>query len=135
MNGFYGSKNAPAELQRLYDDLLRVWAKDTCAPRLRDNWDERRKSCGQCSITAFLIQELFGGKVLGIRNEDGSYHCFNVIDGLCFDLTSEQFDKPLDYEDAVEQSRETHFAKAEKKARYELLKARLHDLRRAEGGK
>ena len=49
-----------------------------------------------------------------------------MVDGHVFDLTSEQFGgEVLSYRDNPEQSREVHFAKAEKKARYELLKARL----------
>ena len=46
-----------------------------------------------------------------------------------FDLTSEQFDHPLEYTRDFPQSRETHFSKEEKKARYEILKAALLRLR------
>lgn len=43
-----------------------------------------------------------------------------------FDLTSEQFgDEVLDYENNPEQFREVHFAKEEKRLRYEYLKAEL----------
>jgi ribosomal protein S18 acetylase RimI-like enzyme len=48
------------------------------------------------------------------------------VDGCVFDLTSEQFgDTRLDYTNCPEQDRAVHFAKAEKRARYELLKERL----------
>ena len=58
--------------------------------------------------------------------EDGNYHCFNVVGDCAFDLTSEQFgDEKLDYAHAVEQSRETHFAKEEKYRRYLLLREGL----------
>ena len=130
MDGFYNAQNAPLAARILYEDLLLLWAKDTCAPRLRANWETRHKSFGQCSITAFLAQDLLGGKVFGIPLADGNFHCFNVMDGIAFDLTSEQFDTALDYSSAaVEQSREIHFAKAEKRERYQLLKARLDALR------
>lgn len=110
----------------LYALLCGVWAADTCAPRMRAEWSESNPTCGQCSITAFLAQDIFGGEVWGVPLPDGNYHCFNRIGECFFDLTSEQFgDRVLDYDGAVPQSRETHFAKAEKKARYELLKARL----------
>jgi hypothetical protein len=57
---------------------------------------------------------------------DGSVHCFNEALGCVFDLTSAQFPGvTLDYENRPEQSREAHFADAGKRARYELLKARL----------
>ena len=43
-----------------------------------------------------------------------------------FDLTSEQIgDEKPDYTDCPEQERAVHFAKTEKKERYELLKERL----------
>ena len=110
----------------LYDALLNAWCADTCAPRMRDQWTPDNPTLGQCSITAFLVQDLMGGRVYGVPLEDGSVHCFNVVDDCVFDLTSEQFGgRALDYENRPEQRREDHFAKAEKKARYELLRARL----------
>ena len=56
----------------------------------------------------------------------GNYHCFNIVENCIFDLTSEQFgDEILDYSVCKKQSRETHFANAEKRKRYEYLKARI----------
>lgn len=83
----------------LYDILCGIWCADTCAPRLRDKWSEDNKTLGQCSITAFLAQDIFGGKVYGILRSGGNYHCYNVIGDCVFDLTSEQFgDEKLCYE-------------------------------------
>ena len=49
-----------------------------------------------------------------------------MIGDCAFDLTSEQFgDEVLDYENNPEQQREVHFAKEEKRQRYEYLKAAL----------
>ncbi len=109
-----------------YDLLTKVWCAETCAPRMRGNWTESNRTLGQCSITAFLLQDIYGGKVYGVPLGDGNFHCFNVVDGCIFDLTSEQFgDTVLDYTHCPEQDRSVHFAKAEKRARYELLKARM----------
>jgi len=115
--------------QQLYDVLAGgIWQADTCAPRLRDGWSEDNRTLGQCSITAFLVQDIFGGRVYGILRPGGNYHCYNVVDGHVFDLTSEQFGgEVLSYQDNPEQFRELHFAKEEKRLRYELLKARLRD--------
>ncbi len=111
-----------------YDILTEIWCAKTCAPRMRDSWSEENKTYGQCSITAFLMQDLFGGKVYGILRPGGNYHCFNDVDGTVFDLTSEQFgDEKLDYDNSPEQFREVHFAKEEKRLRYEYLKDRLQD--------
>ena len=115
-----------ADPRELYDRLSRCWCALTCAPRMRERWNEENKTLGQCSITAFLAQDIFGGDVYGVPLGDGNYHCFNVVDGIAFDLTSEQFgDVELRYSLDYPQSRDVHFAKREKKERYELLKRLL----------
>ena len=112
--------------QDLYDALSSIWCEYTCAPRLRGDWTRENRTLGQCSITAFLAQDIFGGKVYGILRPGGNYHCYNTVDGCVFDLTSEQFgDEVLSYEDNPEQFREVHFAKEEKRQRYEYLKGEL----------
>lgn len=110
----------------LYDALLRVWCEYTCAPRMRNDWSEENITLGQCSITAFLAQDIFGGKVFGVPLPDGNYHCYNVVNEHVFDLTSEQFgDEILSYENNPEQLREVHFSRDEKRKRYEYLKSQL----------
>ena len=128
---FYGWETATVKDSRgltprdYYTLLSSIWCADTCAPRMRKDWTEEHKTLGQCSITAFLVQDIFGGEVYGVPLGDGNYHCFNKVGDAVFDLTSEQFDHPLAYTMDFPQSRETHFAKAEKKARYETLKEAL----------
>ena len=113
----------------LYDVLSKIWCADTCAPRMRQNWTPENKTLGQCSITAFLAQDIFGGKVYGVLRPGGNYHCYNVVGDCRFDLTSEQFgDEALVYEGNLEQFREIHFAKEEKRLRYEYLKKELEKL-------
>ena len=110
----------------LYNELLKIWCADTCAPRMRDKWSPENPTLGQCSITAFLVQDIFGGEVYGILREGGNYHCYNAVGEYKFDLTSEQFgDEVLDYGTNPVQTREVHFAKQEKKERYEFLKKEL----------
>lgn len=129
---FYGWETADVKDSRgltprdYYDLLKDIWCAETCAPRMRADWSLENRTYGQCSVTAFLIQDLFGGKVYGVPLEDGNFHCFNVAGDCVFDLTSEQFgNRVLDYEHCPEQRREVHFRKSEKKQRYELLKERL----------
>ena len=122
----YKGINDPRDL---YDALSKVWCAETCAPRMRANWTRENRTMGQCSITAFLAQDIFGGKVYGIERSGGNFHCYNVIGDCKFDLTSEQFgEEVLDYTDNPEQFREVHFAKEEKRLRYELLKRRLKEI-------
>lgn len=109
--------------RHLYDLLSEIWCAKTCAPRMRDNWTRENRTMGQCSITAFLAQDIFGGKVYGVPRGNGNYHCYNVVGDCVFDLTSEQFgEEKLSYEDNPEQFREVHFAKEEKRMRYEYLR-------------
>ena len=129
---FYGRENADIKDKRgltprdYYDILSDLWQADTCAPRMRKDWTPENKTYGQCSITAFLMQDIYGGKVCGVPLHDGNFHCFNDVNGCVFDLTSEQFgDVKLNYDDCPEQFREVHFKKDEKRQRYELLRSRL----------
>jgi len=135
--GFYGWEGADVKARisdypgietprDLYNALWHVWRKETCAPRMQENWSEDNRTLGQCSITAFLAQDIFGGQVWGVPLGDGNYHCFNVAGECEFDLTSEQFgDKQADYRTRREQMRYEHFRKPEKRERYEMLKAGL----------
>ena len=129
---FYGAESAEIQDSRglnpkdYYDILSKIWCAETCAPRLRNKWSADNKTMGQCSVTAFLMQDVFGGEVYVILRTGGNYHCFNVVGDCIFDLTSEQFgDEKLNYENNPEQFREVHFAKEEKHLRYNYLKAEL----------
>ncbi len=113
--------------RELYDLLSKIWCEYTAAPRLRAEWSPENMTLGQCSITAFLVQDIFGGKVYGIPRPGGNFHCYNEVDGHVFDLTSEQFgEEVLSYTDNPEQHREVHFSKEEKYLRYLYLKKQLH---------
>ena len=115
--------------RHLYDLLSKAWCLETCAPRLREGWSKDNMTLGQCSITAFLVQDIFGGEVYGISLPNGGFHCYNAVGDVVFDLTSEQFGgQTLTFDLCNPQSREVHFADEEKKARYLLLKSKLRAL-------
>ena len=132
MYKFYGWETADITDARgltprdCYDIFSRVWCAETCAPRMRASWTPENKTLGQCSVTAFLVQDIYGGEVRGVPQKNGTFHCFNVVGDCVFDLTSEQFgSEALDYDDCPEQLREVHFAKEEKRQRYEYLREQL----------
>lgn len=111
---------------QMYDILSHLWSKDTCAPRMRKDWSKENMTLGQCSITSFLIQDIFGGEVYGVPLKEGGYHCFNLVNDSLFDLTSEQFgNEKLTYTLNYPQSREEHFKDEDKYQRYLLLKNSL----------
>ena len=110
----------------LYDILSDIWCEYSCAPRLRAKWSKENKTLGQCSVTSFLVQDVFGGKVFGVLLNDGGVHCFNVVGESVFDLTSEQFEgEALLYTKDYLQDRKTHFADKDKYERYLYLKTEL----------
>ena len=112
--------------RRLYDLLSDIWCEYTCAPNLRDKWSKENRTVGQCSITSFLVQDIFGGDVYGVPLKGGAMHCYNIVDGVKFDLTSEQFmGEPITYTEDYPQSREAHFSNREKYERYLYLKTEL----------
>ena len=64
---FYGWESADIRDERgltpreYYDLLSEIWCAETCAPRMRMDWSEDNRTLGQCSITSFLVQDIFGG--------------------------------------------------------------------------
>jgi len=126
-NHWYKGVETPLDM---YDRLEELWCAETCAPRMRVDWSEDNPTLGQCSITAFLVQDVFGGKVYAMTTDNGGLHCYNKIGEVIFDLTSEQFGEKageLVYDCSLLQDRESenHFFKEEKRERYNLLKAKL----------
>jgi len=110
----------------MYNLLDKCWSIETCAPRCRVDWSITNKTAGQCSISSFLIQDIFGGEVYGVDTPSGGIHCFNKIGNVIFDLTSEQFGNiTLEYKLDKPQNREEHFLNEDKYQRYILLKKKL----------
>ena len=115
-------------IHHLYDALTHSWTRETCTSRLRHKWSDEDYTCGQCAITAFIVQDIFGGDIYEVPLENGGVHCFNIVDGLSVDLASEQFGdkvKDLDYAHATPQDREFRMQEPEKAERYEKLKSNL----------
>ena len=110
------------ELERL---LNKSWSRETCSPGLRNNWNEDNLSLGQCAITALIVNDYFGGKIMRCMASSGS-HYYNLIDDKIVDLTVSQFlgEIPL-YEKGEERSREYLLGNEDTKSRYLLLRERL----------
>jgi hypothetical protein len=88
-------KQSFSSLKKIQKGIGESWTKETCYyPSL---WckNNKSRSSGQCRITALLIQELLGGKILYshvIKNKELD-HYWNKIGDLEIDLTSKQFKK------------------------------------------
>lgn len=111
--------------RHLYELLNDIWSIQSCTPRLRKEWSTDNKTCGQCSITCLLVQDIFGGEIYGVQ-VDGNIHSFSKVGNVIFDLTSEQFKGvKLDYSLNNPISREFHLSNPDKKERYLYLLSEL----------
>jgi hypothetical protein len=111
------SRNAPIDL---YHRLKQAWSPDTGRKWRRDN-----PACGQCSVTALVVQDQLGGDILK-TDVGGAWHFYNYIDGLRWDLTVSQFDAPVGYED-LPSNRDEAFEDTSPE-RYETLKRRVAEV-------
>lgn len=125
LNQIYDGIQTPDDL---YEALMHAWTRETCTARLRNKFSESNKTAGQCAITAFLVQDIFGGEIHELDTGHG-LHCFNVINGIAIDLTSEQFGEgaaKLSYDNQpLQPAREIRMAETQKGERYQLLKKNL----------
>ena len=71
------------ELKQL---LIKSWNRDTCSKGLRDKWSNENPSLGQCAITALIVNDFFGGKIMRCIASSGS-HYYNIINDELVDLT------------------------------------------------
>jgi len=96
------------------------FSKDTCYPTLKDKWCEENKTLGQCAITALILNDFLGGKIMRCDSETGS-HYYNLINDNVVDLTVSQFKTLPNYEMGVERTREYLLSNEDTKKRYKLL--------------
>lgn len=108
------ARNAPVDLYRV---LLGAWSIKTS-----DKWRPDNPACGQCSVTALVVQDLLGGEILK-TNVAGAWHFYNRIEGRRWDLTVSQFATPIGYED-VPSSRDEALADTTTQA-YTILREQL----------
>ena len=102
--------------------IEKSWTKETCSPGLRENWTEENPSLGQCAITAMLVKDIFGGKIMRCMTSTGS-HYYNKIGNKIVDLTVDQFLGEIPkYEEGIERTMEYLLSNDDTKKRYLMLK-------------
>lgn len=108
-------------LEYLKNILKDCWSYETCSPSLKENWNDNNPSLGQCAITALIINDVWGGKIMRCMTSSGS-HYYNLIDNKIVDLTADQFlgEIPL-YNEGQERTREYLLQNEDTKKRYLLL--------------
>ena len=111
-------------LQELEKQLLKVYSKDTCYPKCRDDWNDNNKTLGHCAIVALIVNDYLDGDIYKTK-VDGISHYFNVINDEVIDLTKSQFNKEIDYSNRVKKIREEILDDTDTLIRYNILKMRL----------
>lgn len=87
----------PLGLAELEAIITSCWSRETCDEADALDWSPARASLGQCTSTAYVVNDILGGNLLGaqVTFADGSpqgHHYWNVLaSGLEIDLTIDQF--------------------------------------------
>ena len=112
-------------INELFGLLLDVWCRETAYPSCQHDYiHDNDPTYGQCAITAFLVNDMFGGTIHKIRVDGGETHYFNKINGHYIDLTSDQFelyDIPVCYEPNEKISREYCGQNSDTQKRFNIL--------------
>lgn len=85
-------------------------------------WRPDNPACGQCSVTALVLQDLLGGDILKTSVE-GQWHFYNGLGEQRLDLTDTQFEQPLEYQDLP--SNRSEALQDTSTQQYEILKRRV----------
>ncbi len=108
-----------------------AWSKGSTYPDDRDKWSESNKALGQCAVTAVIIFDMFGGKLIYDKE---NFHIWNELpDGSQHDFSRSQFKDDRDFKIYKYQTKEEvlynkHGKRTQAELRYKLLKQRLFDL-------
>ena len=112
--------------------LEKSWSKETSADSKK--WSSKNPAWGQCVVTALVVQDFFGGKLLKgiVRIEDIEYidnvwsHYWNQLpDGSKIDLTKSQFPKKTIMPQGDLAYRKYVLSYPNVVRRYEILKQRV----------
>ncbi|MGD8348521.1 MAG: hypothetical protein PVI79_04765 [Gammaproteobacteria bacterium] len=80
------------------EERVRSALSNSWSPQTAIQWRPDIPALGQCNVTALLVNELFGGRILKTRQRE-SVHYYNEIDGRRYDFTDSQFDSRIEYDD------------------------------------
>ena len=114
--------------REIEEALRKSWCRETAYPSLQAAWSEGNPALGQCTVTALVVHDHFGGTFA--KNLEHN-HIWNILpDGTEQDFTREQFvgdvklivDEILNRADILEGESAN---RADTKRRYEHLRWRF----------
>jgi hypothetical protein len=116
-----------ATLDDLLAALMASWARDTSG--YPSKWTEENPACGQCSVTALVIQDYFGGDIQRFAVVDSGNdmrHVANILPGgILLDATAGQFSSVPVYVPRINETRDEALAWNDTNQRYVLLADRV----------
>ena len=116
-------------LNDLFGILLKCWDKETAYPASQADYiKDNDPTYGQCTITAIIVNDIFGGTIHKIKIDGRGTHFFNKIDGHYIDLTRDQFDLyniNVNYEQNEEVTKEQCLNNEDTLRRYHVLKEHI----------
>lgn len=122
-------------LNRLEQAIKHSWDGKTST---NPNWSASNPSLGQCAVTACVVQDYIGGKIVWagatFTNGDKESHYFNKLGNTEYDFTRLQFPVGTDIPPGIEKkkrfnsTREYVLSFDVTRVRYELLKDRVTKL-------
>ena len=101
----------------LFASLKTAWSTESST-----SWSAENPAKGQCSVTSLIVQDIFGGTILKTKTYGGT-HFYNLIDGVRWDMTVSQFDRPIPFEDRPATREEAMADTSE--MQYQALRRRL----------
>ncbi len=105
--------------------LQKSWGSDTAYPKVANLWTKEEPYIGQCTITALLFNEFFGGKIYGADTDVGVGHFWNTKLGIKIDLTKKQFEHKPKFSNIVLWDREDLLKTGNVLERYTILRDRF----------
>lgn len=114
-----------SEFYKLEKAFRKSWSLETANPDFQNQWSETNPAYGQCTPTALVVNDLYGGK---LNYDKENYHIWNELpDGTQQDFSREQFKENVKLsiykyktmEDVLESE---HGMQSRMKERYQLLK-------------
>lgn len=117
------------DYEKLVQALEKSWCLETAYSGDRKNWTSERKTTGQCTVTAMIVYDYFGGEIIrGYSPKYKIYHYWNVVNGKKIDLTYSQFipeKKDIKFTKIVVKKKADLMHIRSVNVRYELLKNRV----------
>jgi hypothetical protein len=116
------------ELKKLRKKISKCWCRETIWHK--SDWSPECPSYGQCYVTALLVQNILGGKVIAGEVDYDTHYWNKLPDGTEIDFTSDQFndgDGIHPHSRREEEAEQTITNSDRRCGRYLLLKKRFNE--------